>query len=239
VIRLENVTKTYRTTDRDTITALQSIDLTIEAGEMVAITGPSGSGTSTLMNVLSCLDLPSDGRYLLDGTDVGRLSKRALAKIRGRKIGFVFQSFKLIPNSNVQLNVELPLLYTRAKVRRQRARVALDRVGLRGHYDDNPVELFAAQQQKAVIARALINDPAILLDDEPTADLDADSALEIMELFTELNEAGCTIVYSTHDEDTVAYAQRVVRLKAGRIVSDRANRARRVPRHNPPKLRAV
>ncbi|HEY2041261.1 MAG TPA: ATP-binding cassette domain-containing protein, partial [Jatrophihabitans sp.] len=135
MIRLEKVSKVYRTTDHDTIAALQGVDLTVEPGEMVAVTGPSGSGTSTLMNVLSCLDLPSDGRYLLDGADVARLSKRALAKIRGRKIGFVFQSFKLIPNSNVQHNVELPLLYTRAKVRRQRARVALDRVGLRGHYD--------------------------------------------------------------------------------------------------------
>jgi putative ABC transport system ATP-binding protein len=239
VIRLEKVSKVYRTTDRDTIEALQSVDLTVEAGEMVAVTGPSGSGTSTLMNVLSCLDLPTDGRYLLDGADVARLSKRALGKIRGRKIGFVFQSFKLIPNSNVQHNVELPLLYTRAKVRRQRARVALDRVGLRGHYDDNPVELFAAQQQKAVIARALINDPTILLDDEPTGDLDADSARQIMELFVELNEAGCTVIYSTHDEDTVAYAKRVVRLRAGRVVSDQENRARRRPRHNPPQLRAV
>jgi putative ABC transport system ATP-binding protein len=239
MIRLEKVSKVYRTTDHDTIAALQGIDLTVEPGEMVAVTGPSGSGTSTLMNVLSCLDLPSDGRYLLDGADVARLSKRALAKIRGRKIGFVFQSFKLIPNSNVQHNVELPLLYTRAKVRRQRARVALDRVGLRGHYDDNPVELFAAQQQKAVIARALINDPAILLDDEPTGDLDADSARQVMELFVELNEAGCTVIYSTHDEDTAAYAKRVVRLRAGRVVSDQANRARRRPRHNPPQLRAV
>jgi putative ABC transport system ATP-binding protein len=239
MIRLEKVSKVYRTTDHDTIAALQGVDLTVEPGEMVAVTGPSGSGTSTLMNVLSCLDLPSDGRYLLDGADVARLSKRALAKIRGRKIGFVFQSFKLIPNSNVQHNVELPLLYTRAKVRRQRARVALDRVGLRGHYDDNPVELFAAQQQKAVIARALINDPAILLDDEPTGDLDADSARQVMELFVELNEAGCTVIYSTHDEDTAAYAKRVVRLRAGRVVSDQANRARRRPRHNPPQLRAV
>jgi putative ABC transport system ATP-binding protein len=239
MIQLERVTRTYRTADRDTVAALQGIDLTIEAGEMVAVTGSSGAGASTLMNVLSCLDRPSDGRYLLDGTDVGRLSKRALAKIRGRKIGFVFQSFKLIPNANVQHNVELPLLYTRAKVRRQRARVAIDRVGLRGHYYDNPVELFAAQQQKAVIARALINDPAILLDDEPTHDLDADSAREIMELFVKLNEAGCTIVYSTHDEDTLAYAKRVVRLHAGRIVSDRKNTARCRPRHNPPTLRAV
>jgi putative ABC transport system ATP-binding protein len=239
MIRLEKVSKVYRTTDHDTIAALQGVDLTVEPGEMVAVTGPCGSGTSTLMNVLSCLDLPSDGRYLLDGADVARLSKRALAKIRGRKIGFVFQSFKLIPNSNVQHNVELPLLYTRAKVRRQRARVALDRVGLRGHYDDNPVELFAAQQQKAVIARALINDPAILLDDEPTGDLDADSARQVMELFVELNEAGCTVIYSTHDEDTAAYAKRVVRLRAGRVVSDQANRARRRPRHNPPQLRAV
>jgi putative ABC transport system ATP-binding protein len=239
VIQLKEVTKTYRTTDRNTVPALHGIDLSIETGEMVAIMGPSGAGTSTLMNILSCLDVPSAGRYLLDGIDVGRLSKRGLAKIRGRKVGFVFQSFNLIPNISVRRNVELPLIYTRTRVRRQRAQVALDRVGLRGHHDDMPIELFAAQRQKAIIARALINDPAILLDDEPTRDLDAESACEIMELFAELNEAGLTIIFSSHEEEATAYAKRVVRLRGGRIVSDRENTPRRPPHREPPKLRAI
>jgi putative ABC transport system ATP-binding protein len=239
VIQLEGMSKFYRTTDRNTVPALQGIDLSIGEGEMVAIMGPSGSGASTLMNILSCLDLPSDGRYLLDGTDVGRLSKRGLAKVRGRKFGFVFQSFELISDVSVRRNVELPLIYTRAKVRRQRAQVALDRVGLRGHYDNMPVELFTAQKQKAVIARALINDPEFLLDDDPTRDLDDDSAREIMELFTELNEAGLTIIFSCHEEETASYAKRVVRLRGGRIVSDRENIPRPRPRRAPPKLKAV
>jgi putative ABC transport system ATP-binding protein len=244
MIKLEQVSKAYRTTGRDRVHALHGIDLTVTEGEMVAVMGPSGAGTSTLMNILSCLDLPTEGRYLLDGADVSRMSKRRLAKLRGRKIGFVFQSFDLISDVTVQRNVELPLIYTRARVRRQRARLALDRVGLRGHYDEMPIELFAAQRQKAVIARALINEPAILLDDEPTSDLDSDSASQIMELFTELNDAGCTIIYATHEEDAAAYASRVVRMRGGHIVSDRANTARRrprsePPRSEPPRLRAV
>lgn len=240
MIQLDGVTKTYgRTADRDMVPALHSLDLTIEAGEMVAITGPSGAGTSTLLNILSCLDPPTDGHYLLDGTDVGTLSKRALGKLRGRTIGFVFRSFNFLPNVSVQQNVELPLVYTRASVRRQRARVALDSVGLRGHYDDRPIELFSAQQQKALIARALINDPPILLDDEPTGDLDAESAVAIMDLFTELNDAGRTVIFSTHDEATAAYAQRIIRLRGGRVVSDRPNTSRTRPRRNPPRLTAV
>lgn len=239
MIRLEGVTKRYSTTERNTVTALFDINLTVESGEMVAITGPSGSGASTLMNMLSCLDLPSGGRYLLDGTDVATLSKRTLAKVRGQRIGCVLHSFDLIPNASVRENVELPLLYTRARIRRARAQVALDRVGLRGHYDDRPIDLCAAQLQKAVIARALINDPAMLLDDEPTGDLDADSAFEIMELFAELNEAGRTVIFCTHEAETAAYARRVVRLRAGRVVSDRSNTPPRRPRRPPPRLSAV
>jgi ABC-type lipoprotein export system ATPase subunit len=139
----------------------------------------------------------------------------------------------------VQHNVELPLLYTRSKVRRRRARTALDSVGLRGHYDDMPIELTAVQQQKALIARALINNPVMLLDDEPTNDLDPESADAVMELFLELNEAGRTVVFSTHEEETAAFAQRVIRLRSGHIVSDRKNMSRRRPRPNPPKLNAV
>lgn len=239
MIQLDGVTKMYRGGDQDMVPGLHSTDLTIGAGEMVALTGPSGAGTSTLLNILSCLDRPTEGRYVLDDTDTGKLSKRALGKLRGRTIGFVFRSFNFLPNVSVQQNVELPLVYTRASVRRQRAKAALDNVGLRGHYDDRPIELFAAQQQKALIARALINDPPILLDDEPTGDLDAESALAIMELFTELNDAGRTVIYSTHDEATAAYAQRIIRLRGGRIVSDRPNTSRTRPRRNPPKLTAV
>ena len=239
MIQLEGVSKIYRTADGDKVPALHDINLSVGDGEMVAILGQSGSGVSTLLNILSCLDLPSSGRYLLDGKDLGRLSKRGLAKARGRTVGFVIQSFDLISDATVGRNVELPLLYTRAKVRQQRAKVALDRVGLRGHYDDMPVELFTAQRQKAVIARALINDPRLLLDDDPTRDLDAESAGDVMELFTELNEAGLTVIYSSHDEATASYARRIVRLRGGRIVSDRANAAQSPPRRQPPKLKAV
>jgi putative ABC transport system ATP-binding protein len=234
-MQLEAVTKAYRNRDREMVPALHGVDLTIEDGEMVAIMGPSGSGTSTLLNILSCLDVPSSGRYRLDGTDVGRLSRRRLAKLRGRKIGFVFQSFELIPSATVQRNVELPMIYTRTRVRRRRALLALEHVGLAGHQNDMPIELFEAQRQRALIARALINDPPILLDDEPTGELDIPSAKEIMELFTELNRAGRTIVYATHREETAAYAHRVVRLRDGLIVEDR--RTNGGPR--PPTLRAV
>lgn len=238
MIQLERVSKAYRSTEHRDIPALHGIELTIEAGEMVAVMGPSGSGTSTLLNVLSCLDLPTEGRYLLDGVNVCRISKRRLAKLRGRLIGFVFQNFDLIPKASVLENVELPLLYRRKGVRRRRARAALDRVGLRGHYEDRPIELFAAQRQKALIARALINDPAVLLDDEPTSDLDTASAIEIMELFVELNEAGRTIIYCTHDDEVAAWAKRIIRIHAGRIVSDRSNVPYR-PGRPPPRLRAV
>jgi len=239
VIELEAVSKAYRTGARVDVPALHEVNLTINDGEMVALIGPSGSGTSTLMNVLSCLDLPSEGRYRLDGTDVGRLSKRRLAKLRGRSIGFVFQSFDLIPDITVQRNVELPMIYTRARLRRARARRALERVGLGGHEQDMPIELFAAQRQKVLIARALINDPAILLDDEPTGDLDPDSSRQILELFGELNAAGRTVVFATHREETAARAHRVVRLSEGRVVSDVRTGKRPGAPGAPPTLRAV
>ena len=239
MIELEAVSKAYRSGARVDVPALHEVNLTINDGEMVALIGPSGSGTSTLMNVLSCLDLPSEGCYRLDGTDVGRLSKRRLAKLRGRSIGFVFQSFDLIPDITVQRNVELPMIYTRARLRRARARQALERVGLGGHEQDMPIELFAAQRQKVLIARALINDPAILLDDEPTGDLDPDSSRQILELFGELNAAGRTVVFATHREETAARAHRVVRLSEGRVVSDvRTGKSPGAP-GAPPTLRAV
>jgi putative ABC transport system ATP-binding protein len=189
------------------------------------------------MNIVSCLDRPSGGRYKLDGVDVGRLSKRRLADLRGRTVGFVFQSFDLIPDATVRRNVELPLLYTRARVRRARARGALQRVGLGGYGDHMPVELFEAQRRKVLIARALVNDPPMLLDDEPCGELDADSGREIMELFTELNAAGRTVMFATHREETAAWAHRIVRLEDGRVTEDRkTGRTRRPP---PPTLHAV
>jgi putative ABC transport system ATP-binding protein len=238
VIQLEQVTKDYRNLGRKTVPALHGVDLTITDGEMVALMGPSGSGTSTLMNIIGCLDLPTQGRYLLDGTDVGRLSKRRLGKIRGRKIGFVFQSFDLISDVTVSRNVELPLVYAKARrSRRESARIALEQVGLAGHHGDMPVELFAAQRQKVFIARALINDPPILLDDEPTRDLDAESAGEIMALLTELNKTGRTIVFSTHEPEIAERAHRVVQLNEGLVVSDHPTA--HSPQRKPPHLRAV
>jgi putative ABC transport system ATP-binding protein len=221
VIQLEKVTKAYYGAKQITVRALQDLDLTICDGDMVAVMGASGSGTSTLMNILGCLDAPSTGRYLLDGADVSVLSRRQLAKVRGRKIGFVCQATNLIADATVAGNVELPLIYTRTRVGDDRARRALERVGLRGRQSDMPVNLSAAQRQKVVIARALINDPGTLLVDEPASDLDTDSILEIMALFTTLNNNGRTVVFTTHHEEVAAFAKRLVRLQCGKIVSDR------------------
>jgi putative ABC transport system ATP-binding protein len=202
------------------MTILHGIDLTIAAGEMVAIMGPSGSGKSTLMNILGCLDAPSSGRYLLEGTDVTELSKRNLAKTRGQRIGFVFQSFNLIPRTDAMRNVELPLVYNGVRSRRAKAKAALERVGLGSRLRHVPSELSGGQKQRVAIARALINDPSIILADEPTGALDTKSTVEIMELFTELNAAGCTIVVITHEDEVAEYCTRRVWLRDGRIHSD-------------------
>jgi putative ABC transport system ATP-binding protein len=238
LIQLEKITKEYRRGGREKVAALHDIDLVVEAGEMVALMGPSGSGTSTLLNIIGCLDVATKGRYLLDGVDVAHLSKRRLAKLRGRQIGFVFQSFTLIPDVTVGRNVELPLVYARSRrVRRQRANAALSQVGLEGHQDDMPVELFTAQQEKVVIARALINDPPILLDDEPTNDLDAESTNEIMALLTDLSAAGRTVIFCTHEAEVAARAHRVVQLQDGTVVSDHPTGS--APKRRPTHLRAV
>jgi putative ABC transport system ATP-binding protein len=202
------------------VPVLHGVDLVIDDGEMVAIMGPSGSGKSTLMNILGCLDVPSSGRYLLDGADVSRLSPNQLAKVRGRKIGFVFQSFNLIPRTSAARNVELPLVYAGIRDRRNPARRALEQVGLGERQKHMPNELCGGQQQRVAIARALINDPAILLADEPTGNLDATSSLDIMKLLSELNDAGCTVVIITHEEEIAHFAKRVVRLRDGLIASD-------------------
>ncbi|MGA9312879.1 MAG: ABC transporter ATP-binding protein [Pseudonocardiaceae bacterium] len=223
MIQLADITKAYQM-GKVEVPVLHGLDLTINDGEMVAIMGPSGSGKSTLMNILGCLDIPTSGRYLLDGTDVSRLSNNQLAKVRSRKIGFVFQSFNLIPRTTAARNVELPLIYAGIRDRRRSARLALEQVGLGERQKHMPNELSGGQQQRVAIARALINDPAILLADEPTGNLDATSSREIMKLLGELNDAGCTVVIITHEEEVAGFANRVVRLRDGRIVDDEVQR---------------
>jgi putative ABC transport system ATP-binding protein len=223
VIQLEELRKVYRM-GKVTVPVLHGIDLSIDDGEMVAIMGPSGSGKSTLMNILGCLDVPTGGRYLLDGVDVSRLSDNRLAKIRNGKIGFVFQSFNLVPRTNAISNVELPLIYAGARSRRNLARRALQQVGLDERQKHLPNELSGGQQQRVAIARALINDPALLLADEPTGNLDTASSMEIMKLLTALNDAGRTIVVITHEDEIAQFAKRVVRLRDGHIESDQVYR---------------
>jgi putative ABC transport system ATP-binding protein len=219
MIQLENVRKVYGM-GKINVPVLHGIDLTIDDGEMVAIMGPSGSGKSTLMNILGCLDMPTSGRYLLDGTNVSRLSNNRLARIRRHKVGFVFQSFNLIPRTSAIRNVELPLVYAGVQARRNPARRVLEQVGLGDRQKHMPNELSGGQQQRVAIARALINDPAIVLADEPTGNLDTASSNEIMKLFTALNDDGRTIVIITHEEEIAGFAKRIVRMRDGHVESD-------------------
>ena len=225
MIQLENVSKVYRM-GKVEVPALAGVDLTIDDGELVAIMGPSGSGKTTLMNILGCLDIPTSGRYLLDGADVSRLSDNRLAKIRSRKIGFVFQSFNLVSRTSAVRNVELPLVYAGVHARRNPARRALAQVGLSDREKFMPNELSGGQQQRVAIARALINDPTLLLADEPTGNLDTAASAEILKLLGALNDAGRTVVIITHEEEVAGFAKRVVRMRDGRIESDRVQRSR-------------
>ena len=225
MIQLREITKVYRM-GKIEVPVLHGIDLTIDDGEFVAIMGPSGSGKTTMMNILGCLDVPTSGRYLLDGADVSRLSDNRLAKIRSRKIGFVFQSFNLVSRTSAVRNVELPLVYAGVRSRRGPARVALEQVGLGDRQKHMPNELSGGQQQRVAIARALINDPALLLADEPTGNLDTASSVELLKLLGGLNDAGRTVVIITHEEEVAQFAKRVVRMRDGLIESDEVQRNR-------------
>ena len=222
VIRTEGLGKVYRT-GRNEVAALRGVDLTVRPGEMVAVMGASGSGKSTLMNILGCLDQPTSGAYFLDGARVDGLPKRALADIRNRKIGFVFQGFNLLPRTSALENVEMPLLYDRSGRKldtRKMAEAALARVGLAGRLDHQSSELSGGQQQRVAIARALVTTPALLLADEPTGNLDSRTSLEVMALFQELHAQGMTILLVTHEPDVAQYAERIVEVRDGRIRRD-------------------
>ena len=223
VIKAEEVHKYYALGETK-VHALRGVDLTIHPGEFVAIMGSSGSGKSTFMNMLGCLDKPSNGRYLLEGTDVAQLGKKQLAEIRNRKLGFVFQGFNLLSRTTALENVELPTLYAHMdkSARVARAKEVLEMVGLGERLDHFPSQLSGGQQQRVAIARALVNRPSILLADEPTGNLDSRTSVEIMQIFQELNDKGLTIVLVTHETDIAQYAKRIVVFRDGKILRDQA-----------------
>jgi len=225
VVKLVDVHKTYHTGDVD-VHAVRGVSLEIQRGEFVALMGASGSGKSTLMNILGCLDRPTSGRYVLDDADVSALDRDQLADIRNHKLGFVFQSFNLLPRTSARENVELPLLYGTHNLSntqlREKADAVLASLGLAGREDHHPSQLSGGQQQRVAIARALVNDPEVVLADEPTGNLDSRTSVEIMGIFQQLNERGITIIMVTHEQDIAAYARRNVMMRDGVILADRA-----------------
>jgi putative ABC transport system ATP-binding protein len=222
VLDVRALSKVYGQGDT-AVHALRGVSLAVERGDFVAIMGASGSGKSTLMNILGCLDVPSGGRYLLDGTDVGALDERRLSILRNRKIGFIFQSFNLIPRMTALANVELPLAYggVKAAERRRRAQAALRQVGLGDRMDHEPNELSGGQQQRVAVARALVTAPALLLADEPTGNLDTRSTADVLGILDQLSVSGRTIVVITHEDEVASRAKRVIRLVDGEIIEDR------------------
>lgn len=224
IIKLENIVKIYKV-GTDIVRALNSISLTIYKNEYVALMGPSGSGKSTLMNILGCLDTPTSGSYYLNNKDVSKMSDNSLAEIRNKEIGFVFQTFNLLPRSTALDNVSLPLIYAGYKKnkRNEKALEVLRSVSLSDRVSHKPNELSGGQRQRVAVARALVNNPSIILADEPTGNLDSKTSVEIMGLFEEIHNAGNTIIVVTHEEDIANYAHRIIRLKDGEIESDLPN----------------
>lgn len=227
IIQIENLTKIYGVGDIQ-VKALENVTMTVHEGEFVAIMGPSGSGKSTLMNILGCLDRPSEGKYRLAGEDVSEMDKIQLAIIRNQKIGFIFQSYNLLPRTTALENVMLPMVYNRGNdipddEQRQRALKALKQVGLAERVNHQPQELSGGQCQRVAIARALVNKPVLILADEPTGNLDTKSSVEIMSILTKLHEEGKTIVMVTHENDIASYSQRIIRFRDGQIDTDKPN----------------
>lgn len=225
VIKIDSLYKIYHLGEEDVVNALDGVSLSIWKNDFVAIMGPSGSGKSTMMNILGCLDTPTSGRYILNGTDVSKMNDGELADVRNKEIGFVFQSFNLLPKYSALENVALPMIYAGATKheRLEKAKKSLNIVGLAERMSHKPSELSGGQKQRVAIARALINDPTIILADEPTGNLDTKTSIEIMKIFEKIYEAGNTIILVTHEEDIAKFARRIVKLRDGKIESDVIN----------------